>query len=54
MTIGHLVFAIGTTGYIYIGILLEEKDMMSQYGETYKDYKKQMSILLPRLRKSAP
>ncbi|MBW7988582.1 MAG: isoprenylcysteine carboxylmethyltransferase family protein [Planctomycetes bacterium] len=51
MSIGHLVFAIGTTGYIFIGILLEEKDMMSQYGETYKGYKKQVSMLLPRPRK---
>ncbi|MDT8301868.1 MAG: hypothetical protein RQ760_10325 [Sedimentisphaerales bacterium] len=54
MTVGHLVFAIGTTGYIFIGILLEEKDMMSQYGETYKGYKKQVSMLLPRPRKWAP
>ena len=51
MTIGHLLFAIGTTGYVFIGILLEEKDMMSQYGETYKEYKKQVSMLLPRPRK---
>ncbi len=51
MTIGHLLFAIGTTGYVFIGILLEEKDMMSQYGETYKKYKKQVSMLLPRPRK---
>ena len=51
MTIGHLVFAIGTTGYILLGILLEEKDLMNQYGETYKEYKKQVSMLLPRPRK---
>jgi protein-S-isoprenylcysteine O-methyltransferase Ste14 len=51
MTIGHLVFAIATTGYTFIGIMLEEKDMMNQYGETYKEYKKQVSMLLPRPRK---
>jgi protein-S-isoprenylcysteine O-methyltransferase Ste14 len=51
MTIGHLVFAIATTGYILVGTLLEEKDMMKQFGEVYKEYKTKVPMLIPQLRK---
>lgn len=47
MTVGHLVFTIATTAYILIAIQLEERDMISVHGESYEDYRRQVSMLLP-------
>ncbi len=46
MTVGHLVFSIGTTGYILLGILLEERDMVaSTHGKAYLEYRKEVAML---------
>jgi methanethiol S-methyltransferase len=51
MTVGHLLFSIGTTGYILLGIFLEERDLVGQFGERYRAYREQVGMLLPRLRR---
>ena len=47
MTVGHLVFAIGTTGYILLGIYLEERDLVGLFGDQYRRYREQVSMLIP-------
>jgi methanethiol S-methyltransferase len=53
MTVGHLLFAIATTGYILIGIWLEERDLIALFGDQYRRYREQVSMLIPLPRRKA-
>jgi protein-S-isoprenylcysteine O-methyltransferase Ste14 len=52
MTVGHLLFAAVTTAYIFVGIFLEEHDLVELFGDDYRRYRQNVSMLIP-WRKSA-
>lgn len=48
MTMGHLLFSLITTLYIFIAVkYLEEKDLRNFIGETYETYQKEVPMLVP-------
>ena len=47
MSLGHLLFALATTAYIFIGIFFEERDSARFIGPPFENYRKQVPMIVP-------
>jgi len=49
MTMSHLVFSIGMSFYIVVGIYFEEKGLTESIGQQYTEYQKRTSKVIPKV-----
>ncbi len=47
MTLAHLMFAMATTAYILLAIQFEERDLVTEHGSTYENYRKRVPMIVP-------
>jgi protein-S-isoprenylcysteine O-methyltransferase Ste14 len=53
MSVGHLLFAAASTGYIAVGLHFEERDLHRQLGHVYREYADRVPALVPAPRDRA-
>jgi methanethiol S-methyltransferase len=52
LTVDRLLFNVLWTAWICVGIVLEEADLVTDFGEKYRDYQRQVPMLIPWKRRS--
>jgi protein-S-isoprenylcysteine O-methyltransferase Ste14 len=48
MTVGHLLFASVLTAYMGLAALVEERDLIANFGEQYENYRRRVPMFVPR------
>ena len=56
MTLDHLLFAAGSTVYVWIGVHFEERSLQRQWGHVYAEYRERVGTIVPTFtsRRSKP
>lgn len=52
MTMTQIVLSVGFTVYIFVGLWLEERDLIAEHGDAYRSYQQETGKVLPRFGKS--
>ncbi|MBV5321256.1 MAG: isoprenylcysteine carboxylmethyltransferase family protein, partial [Sulfuricurvum sp.] len=47
MSYSHLMLSCTLTIYIFVGLWFEERDLIAELGDTYKEYQKRVRMFLP-------
>ncbi len=50
MTLNLLAFNVLATIYFYVGALHEERSLLAEFGEKYREYRRKVPMIIPRLR----
>jgi protein-S-isoprenylcysteine O-methyltransferase Ste14 len=48
LTVDRLLYNVMWTGWVILGTLLEERDLIACFGEAYHKYQKKVPMLIPR------
>ena len=51
LTAGRALLAVGMIAYVVIGLYFEERDLVAEFGDTYRDYRKRVPALFPSPRR---
>ena len=54
MTLGHLLMALGSSAYILVAIVFEERDLLLHFGADYRAWRARTPLFLPRFRAPRP
>ncbi|MFT4768723.1 MAG: protein-S-isoprenylcysteine O-methyltransferase Ste14 [Glaciecola sp.] len=49
MSVGRALLAVGLFVYIGVGLYFEERDLVTEFGDTYRDYRKRVPPLFPAM-----
>ena len=53
MTVGHLLFAGSLTAYMMLAAIVEERDSVNHFGQSYQDYRRRVPMFVPRFKVAA-